>query len=130
MNTTSETNTGTSRRAEQQTFIVLGVLLQFLSTPEQISDQISVMHGTVPSGVVIPLHSHADPEIFYVLDGSLEVFQAEGPSSDRDVARHKVIFFQLDQVRRNVFTISVRKECFEGHRFIGTPQTLTEYRGV
>ena len=78
MNTTSETNTCASRRAEQQTFIVLGVLLQFLSTPEQINDQISVMHGTVPSGVVIPLHSHADPEIFYVLNGSLEVFQAEG----------------------------------------------------
>ena len=78
MNATSETNTDTSRRAEQETFVVLGVLLQFLSTPEQSNDQISVMHGTVPSGVVIPLHSHADPEIFYVLDGSLEVFQAEG----------------------------------------------------
>jgi quercetin dioxygenase-like cupin family protein len=78
MNTTSETKTGTNRGAEEQTFIVLGVLLQFLSTPEQINDQISVMRGTVPSGVVIPLHSHADPEIFYVLNGSLEVFQAEG----------------------------------------------------
>ena len=65
-------------RDEIKTFIVLGVLLQFLSTPEQINDQISVMRGTVPSGVVIPLHSHADPEIFYVLNGSLEVFQAEG----------------------------------------------------
>ena len=81
MNITSETKTGTSSRAEEQTFIVLGVLLQFLSTPEQINDQISVMRGTVPSGVVIPLHSHADPEIFYVLNGSLEVFQAEGPSA-------------------------------------------------
>jgi quercetin dioxygenase-like cupin family protein len=78
MNTTSETKTGTNRGGEEQTFIVLGVLLQFLSTPEQINDQISVMRGTVPSGVVIPLHSHADPEIFYVLNGSLEVFQAEG----------------------------------------------------
>ncbi len=29
---------------------------------------------------MIPLHSHADPEIFYVLNGSLEVFQAEAPS--------------------------------------------------
>ena len=81
MNITSETKTGTSRGAEEQTFIVLGVLLQFLSTPKQINDQISVMRGTVPSGVVIPLHSHADPEIFYVLNGSLEVFQAEGPSA-------------------------------------------------
>ena len=78
MNATSETKTGTNRGAEEQTFIVLGVLLQFLSTPEQINDQISLMRGTVPSGVVFPLHSHADPEIFYVLNGSLEVFQAEG----------------------------------------------------
>ena len=81
MNITSETKTGTSSRAEEQTLIVLGVLLQFLTTPEQINDQISVMRGTVPSGVVIPLHSHADPEIFYVLNGSLEVFQAEGQSA-------------------------------------------------
>ncbi len=80
MNATSKTKTSTSKGAEQQTFIVLGVLLQFLSTPEQINDQISVMRGTVPSGVVFPLHSHADPEIFYVLNGSLEVFQAEGSS--------------------------------------------------
>ena len=81
MNIASETKTGTSRGAEEQTFIVLGVLLQFLSTPDQINDQISVMRGTVPSGVVIPLHSHADPEIFYVLNGSLEVFEAEGPAA-------------------------------------------------
>lgn len=81
MNVTSEKKMGTSSRTEQQKFIVLGVLLQFLCTPEQIDDQISVMRGTVPPGVAIPLHSHADPEIFYVLDGSLEVFQAEGPSA-------------------------------------------------
>ena len=80
MNITAETKTGTSSRAEQQTFIVLGVLLQFLSTPKQINDQITRMRGTVPPVVVIPLHSHADTEIFYVLNGSLEVFQAEGPS--------------------------------------------------
>src|ERR1700735_5804076 len=81
MNVTPETKTGTSSKSEQQTFIVLGVLLQFLSTPEQINDQISVMRGTVPSGVVIPLHSHADPEIFYVLNGSIEIFQAGGQSA-------------------------------------------------
>ena len=51
MNITSETKTGTSSGAEEQTFIVLGVLLQFLTTPEQINDQICVMRGTVLSGV-------------------------------------------------------------------------------
>ena len=81
MNVTSETKTGKSSGGEEQTFIVLGVLLQFLCAPEQSHDQITVMRGTVPSGVVIPLHSHADPEIFYVLNGSIEVFRAEGPSA-------------------------------------------------
>jgi quercetin dioxygenase-like cupin family protein len=80
MNATSEPKTGTSRGAEQQTCMVVGVLLQFLSTPEQINDQISMMRGAIPSGVVIPLHSHADPDIFYVLNRSLEVSLAEGPS--------------------------------------------------
>src|ERR1700735_60469 len=81
MNVTPETKTGTSSKSEQQTFIVLGVLLQFRSTPEQINDQIGGMRGTVPSRGVIPLHTPADPEIVYVLNGSLEVFQAEGPSA-------------------------------------------------
>jgi quercetin dioxygenase-like cupin family protein len=67
--------------AEQPTYNVLGVLLQFLATPEQINDPITLMRGTVPPGVIIPLHSHADPEVFYVLDGVLEVFQAEGSTA-------------------------------------------------
>ena len=91
MNLTFETKTSTSSKTEQQAFIVLGILLQFLSTPEQINDQIGVMRGTVPSGVVIPLHSHADPEIFYVLNGSLEVFQAEGPSEGWNATAGEVV---------------------------------------
>jgi hypothetical protein len=57
MNATTETKTATSGRADEQTFIFLGVLLQFLSTPEQINDQISVMRGTLPPGVAIPRRS-------------------------------------------------------------------------
>jgi quercetin dioxygenase-like cupin family protein len=64
-----------------QTYNVVGVKIQFLSTPEQVRDQISVMRGIVPPGVVIPLHSHPDPEILYILEGSIEVFQAEGPDA-------------------------------------------------
>ena len=48
MNAASETKMAASKGADQQTFIVLGVLLQFLSSPEQINNQISMMRGTVP----------------------------------------------------------------------------------
>ena len=61
---------------EPPTFTVLSsIQLRFLTTPEQINDTISIMRTVVSPGAVIPLHSHADQEIFYVLDGSLEVFQ-------------------------------------------------------
>jgi quercetin dioxygenase-like cupin family protein len=80
MSTAIETKRGTSSDSSDETYVVLGVLLEFLSTPEQINDQISVMRGTVPPGVVVPLHCHPDPEIFYVLDGAVEAFQAEGAS--------------------------------------------------
>lgn len=107
MNITSETKMGTSRRAEEQTFMlggnmqtiahgllnpvvrtadapmhaVVGTLLQFVSTPEQNGGNLSVMRGGIPPRAVVPLHSHADPEIFYLTEGTLEVFQDDGTSS-------------------------------------------------
>jgi hypothetical protein len=39
------------------------------------------MRGGIPPRAVIPLHSHADAEIFYVTDGTMEVFQDDGISS-------------------------------------------------
>jgi anti-sigma factor ChrR (cupin superfamily) len=65
--------------SEPQAFNVLGVRVQFLSTPEQIHDNISLMRGAVAPGVVIPLHSHPDPEIIHVTAGAIEIFQADGP---------------------------------------------------
>jgi uncharacterized cupin superfamily protein len=32
-------------------------------------------HRTIPPEVAVPLHSHSDVELFYVLEGSLEAFQ-------------------------------------------------------
>ena len=63
-----------------QTFNMFGVLLNFLVTPNETGDEISLFKGTLPPGVVIPLHSHAEPEVFYVLEGSLEVYR-EGDQS-------------------------------------------------
>jgi quercetin dioxygenase-like cupin family protein len=62
-----------------QTFDVFGVLLQFLVTPQQVGGPISLSRGTIPPGVIVPLHSHPEPEIFYVLNGGLEVYVASGP---------------------------------------------------
>ena len=61
--------------SSDQMFDVFGVQLQFLVAPEATGNQASLYKGILPSGVVIPLHSHPDSEVFYVLEGTLEVYQ-------------------------------------------------------
>src|SRR5262249_47928467 len=34
------------------------------------------IRGTMPPGVVVPLHCHAEPELLYVLEGSFEAFKS------------------------------------------------------
>ena len=52
-------------------------LIEFLASPDEIGSKICLIRGTVPPGVVVPLHSHRDLEIFYVLEGSVEAFRSE-----------------------------------------------------
>ena len=60
----------------KQVFKAAGVLLQFLASPEEAGDAICLMRGTMPPGVVVPLHSHAEPELLHILEGSLEIFRS------------------------------------------------------
>jgi quercetin dioxygenase-like cupin family protein len=53
-------------------FDVMGPTIQFLTSLTGEPDSPCIMRGTVPPGVIIPLHSHADPETFIQLSGELE----------------------------------------------------------
>ena len=72
---------------DQPVFSVVGTLLQFLSTPEQNRADVSVMLGGIPARALVPLHSHGDVEIFYLLEGSMEVFQDDGTRSGWQTAK-------------------------------------------
>jgi quercetin dioxygenase-like cupin family protein len=76
MSITTETREHVARG--KPTFDIFGVQLDFLIAPEQASGQISLYRGTLPPGIVVPLHSHPEPEVFYVLEGALEVYQESG----------------------------------------------------
>jgi quercetin dioxygenase-like cupin family protein len=65
-------------KSVDQRFNTFGVLLNFLVTPAETGHEVSLFKGILPPGVVIPLHSHAEPEVFYVLEGSLEVYRESG----------------------------------------------------
>lgn len=59
-------------------FNVFGPLQQFLVPPSDASGAFGIMRAIVPPSIAIPLHSHADPEVFFVLDGILEVLRWNG----------------------------------------------------
>ena len=51
---------------------VLGPRLQFLTALSDDDHDYCLNKGSVPPGVVVPLHSHPERETFYVLEGQVE----------------------------------------------------------
>jgi quercetin dioxygenase-like cupin family protein len=49
---------------------VMGPTIEFLVPPAD--GEPCVMRGTIPPGVAVPFHSHADPETFVMLEGEVE----------------------------------------------------------
>ena len=53
-----------------------GARLKFLVSSEMSGDpQMAVLSGSVWPGLIVPLHSHTEAEIFYVQAGELETYQ-------------------------------------------------------
>jgi quercetin dioxygenase-like cupin family protein len=65
----------------ERLFNVFGPLHQFLVDPADTSGAFGLMRAAVPPGVAVPLHSHADPEVFFVLEGLLDVLQYDDSSN-------------------------------------------------
>jgi quercetin dioxygenase-like cupin family protein len=67
------------RRGTHEILDVLGPTVEFLNLPESDAGY-CVMIGTIPPGVSVPLHSHADVESFYLLSGSVQVLSQKDDS--------------------------------------------------
>ena len=64
--------------ADNRTFDVGGTTLEFVTPPDGDGD-FCVMRGVIPPGGIVPLHSHDDSEMFFVLSGTQRVL-IEGPA--------------------------------------------------
>ena len=51
-------------------FDVMGPTIEFLTHPDEGAP--CIMRGTIPPGVIVPLHSHTDPETFLPTAGEIE----------------------------------------------------------
>jgi quercetin dioxygenase-like cupin family protein len=75
MSTTLERKNTKEGNHDKQRLTPNGTLFEFLASPDETGSEICLIRGTIPPGVAVPLHSHSDVELFYVLEGSLEAFQ-------------------------------------------------------
>jgi anti-sigma factor ChrR (cupin superfamily) len=50
-----------------------GPTVEYLTSPDDEHNDFCVLKGTIPPGVSVPLHAHADSEDFLVISGSAEV---------------------------------------------------------
>ena len=81
MSVNTQTSTSPGRTGHKVLSTPNGTLFEILVSPEEIGDGICLIRGTVPPGVAVPLHRHSDLELFYVLEGSLEIFQSKEGAS-------------------------------------------------
>jgi quercetin dioxygenase-like cupin family protein len=59
-------------------FDILGPEVQFLVDPAEAAGAFGLIRGVVAPGIAVPLHSHADPEVMFVLEGALDFLQHNG----------------------------------------------------
>jgi quercetin dioxygenase-like cupin family protein len=81
MSVNVQVRTPSSRTAHRLLSMPNGTLFEILASPEEAGDAICLIRGTVPPGVAVPLHSHPDLELFYILEGSIEIFQSKEGAS-------------------------------------------------
>lgn len=92
MSVNAQTTTQPSRTVHKLLSTSNGTLFEILASPEEVGDGICLIRGTLPPGVAVPLHSHSDLELFYVLEGSMEIFQSkEGASGWKTVGVGAVV---------------------------------------
>ena len=78
MTTSTAETTHVLRRGSFETLDVFGPTVEFLTAPESADIPHCMMIGTIPPGISVPLHSHADVESFYVLSGQLQALIQHG----------------------------------------------------
>jgi quercetin dioxygenase-like cupin family protein len=59
--------------SETRAVDVLGPTIEFLTSLSELGAVYCVLRGTLPPGVAVPLHSHADPESFFQLAGTVQL---------------------------------------------------------
>ena len=73
----TETKTTPKKAETSEVLDVIGPRIQFLTPLSDNDEDYCLIKGTIPAGVAVPIHSHAERETFYVVGGEIEGFYGD-----------------------------------------------------
>jgi len=62
----------------EPTYFFAGTTVKFVSTPDDSRSDLFLLEGNILPQALVPLHKHADPEIFHVLEGEIQFYVGSG----------------------------------------------------
>ena len=74
---------------------LFGPTVEFLTSPQEAQSDFCVLKGTIPPGVSVPLHSHADTEDFFVIFGEIEGLRQDSEGHKWIGAKRAITFMYL-----------------------------------
>jgi len=54
---------------------LFGPMVEFLTPPQAANNEFCVLRGVIPAGCSVPLHSHPDPEDFFIISGKVQALR-------------------------------------------------------
>jgi hypothetical protein len=69
-----------------------GPTVEFLTSPEDEHNDFCVLKGTIPPGMSVPLHAHADTEDFLVISGSVEALSTTRKATPGSPRKREISF--------------------------------------
>jgi quercetin dioxygenase-like cupin family protein len=67
----------TAQAPDAEVFELFGPTFQLVTSLSDDNEEYCVLKGNVAPGVVVPVHSHADRETFYILSGELQALKED-----------------------------------------------------
>src|ERR687892_189867 len=106
---------------------LFGPTIEFLTSPHDTQSDFCVLKGTLPPGISVPLHSHADTEDFFVISGEIEGLRHFFEETGRaETNAPQPCTFRRNQHKISILERLIRRECFcrDTNEFLSSQLTV------
>lgn len=129
---------------------LFGPTVEYLTSPDDEHNDFCVLRGTIPPGVSVPLHAHADTEDFLIISGAVEGLRhdtqgyqwikakagdyihvpGDAPHAWRNVSAEPIVMLMITTKRMGRFFQKVGRLATGAPQPPPTPEELARFAAV